>query len=125
MSTISEAVLHPLPPDAIVAAVDEDRRETGEERWRALVLLTTLQQFENGWRSFDESAFKSASASEAALPASSESPGDVAPPSPDGFGGPRPEALAGQPPSPGGFGEAGRSHIIPAFGKLVPAAWRM
>ena len=24
-----------------------------------------------------------------------------------------------------GFGEAGRSHIIPAFGKLVPAAWRM
>ena len=24
-----------------------------------------------------------------------------------------------------GFGAAGQSHIIPAFGKLVPAAWRM
>jgi len=27
-----------------------------EETWRALVLLTTLQRFENAWRSYDASA---------------------------------------------------------------------
>ena len=29
-----------------------------EETWRALVLLTTLQRFENAWRSYDASGYK-------------------------------------------------------------------
>jgi uncharacterized LabA/DUF88 family protein len=66
--------------------------------------------------SFDESAFKSAVATEAALPpahegfgaprpAPSEGTSDLAhPPSLEGFGGPRPESLVAQPSSQGGFG---------------------
>src|SRR5260221_1060185 len=30
--------------------------ETGRKQWRALVLLTTLQRFENAWRRYDASA---------------------------------------------------------------------
>jgi hypothetical protein len=58
VSTIGEPLADRLQRDVIVRAAGEDRHETGEETWRALVLLTTLQQFENGWRSYDASGYK-------------------------------------------------------------------
>ena len=54
-STIPEAVLHPLPLDAIVAAAGEDRHETGGEDMARPRAADDLRQFENGWRSYDAS----------------------------------------------------------------------